>query len=177
MPSSFFQPRDPLLSQCYRFMFLINRVVYLVFELLDKFSELKILIRRIVSGAEIIKGVRASSIKIESTSSTIAKCISLCTFAPWPNHVIAQIIKPVFVVCAVSDVRGIGLPAAYRPHVFNVQHQALHRSFDFLDFFFFGCIGWIKQKSLVMLNRRHGTTPDNDKSDPSKTPATGLNNR
>ena len=60
----------------------------------------------------MISGVRASSIRIESTSSTIAKL--------WPRwtivrqlvlHVVAQVVEAELVVGAVGDVGGVGRAA------------------------------------------------------------------
>ena len=60
----------------------------------------------------MISGVRASSIRIESTSSTMAKIVPALDHVLEPVlHVVAQIVEAVFVVGAVGDVAGIGLLA------------------------------------------------------------------
>ncbi len=57
----------------------------------------------------MISGVRASSIRIESTSSTIAKIMTaLDTGREVKLHVVAQVVEAEFVVGAVGDVGGIG---------------------------------------------------------------------
>ena len=57
----------------------------------------------------MISGVRASSTRIESTSSTIAKLKGRCTISSrLVFHVVAQIIETVFVVGAVGNVAAIG---------------------------------------------------------------------
>ena len=63
-------------------------------------------------GPEMMSGVRASSIRMESTSSTMEKL--------WPRwtqsvelelHVVAQVVEAELVVGAVGDVGGVGLAA------------------------------------------------------------------
>ena len=61
-------------------------------------------------GPEMISGVRASSTRMESTSSTMA--IGMAALGHGIQrvfHVVAQIIEAEFVVGAVGDVGGIGL--------------------------------------------------------------------
>ena len=63
-------------------------------------------------GPEMISGVRASSIRIESTSSTIAKWWPRCTqSSSGVGHVVAQVVEAELVVGAVGDVAGVGLAA------------------------------------------------------------------
>ena len=58
---------------------------------------------------EMIRGVRASSIRMESTSSTMAKCVApLDLLAGIDGHVVAQVVKAHLVVGAVGDVGGVG---------------------------------------------------------------------
>ena len=78
------------------------------------------------AGPEMISGVRASSIRMLSTSSMIAKCsvplrllqvlgIAVVAAGRGP-HVVAQIVEAEFVVRAVGDVAVVGLlPLAARP--------------------------------------------------------------
>ena len=81
-------------------------------------------------GPEMISGVRASSIRIESTSSTMAK-LNILNWVPLPStagtdmgsmvrwtqsahpelHVVAEVIEPEFVVGAVGDVGGVAVAA------------------------------------------------------------------
>jgi hypothetical protein len=58
----------------------------------------------VFSGPEMISGVRASSIRMESTSSTMAKLCPRCTIGAVVFHVVAQIVEAEFVVGAVGDV-------------------------------------------------------------------------
>ena len=61
---------------------------------------------------EIISGVRASSIRMESTSSTMAKLCPRCTQSLQVElHVVAQIVEAEFVVGAVGYVGGVGVAA------------------------------------------------------------------
>ena len=67
----------------------------------------------------MISGVRASSIRMLSTSSTIAKwsgpwacccCFRVAIVAAGGDpHVVAQVVEAEFVVRAVGDVAGVGL--------------------------------------------------------------------
>jgi hypothetical protein len=60
----------------------------------------------------MISGVRASSTRMESTSSTMAKlCAALHHLGAVVFHVVAQIVEAEFVVGGVGDVAGIGLAA------------------------------------------------------------------
>ncbi len=60
------------------------------------------------AGPEMISGVRASSMRIESTSSTIAKwCPRWTSSLGLPRHVVAQVVEPELVVRAVGDVLGV----------------------------------------------------------------------
>ena len=60
----------------------------------------------------MISGVRASSTRIESTSSTMAKlCPRWTICADLVLHVVAQVVEAVFVVGAVGDVGSVGLGA------------------------------------------------------------------
>ena len=70
------------------------------------------------AGPEMISGVRASSIRMESTSSTIAKL--------WPRwtqvvqrvgHVVAQVVEAELVVGAVGDVGGVSHPPLVGRHL------------------------------------------------------------
>ena len=59
-----------------------------------------------------MSGVRASSIRIESTSSTIAKLCPRCeSWRELVLHVVAQVVEAELVVGAVGDVAGVGLLA------------------------------------------------------------------
>ena len=61
---------------------------------------------------EMMSGVRASSIRMESTSSTMAKLWPRCTQSLQIElHVVAQVVETEFVVGAVGDVGGVGLAA------------------------------------------------------------------
>jgi hypothetical protein len=63
----------------------------------------------------MISGVRASSMRIESTSSTIAKLGSRCMRSSRLNdHVVAQIVEAEFVVGAIGDVGCVGFALALR---------------------------------------------------------------
>ena len=63
---------------------------------------------------EMISGVRASSIRMESTSSTMAKLCSRCTQSSNVKlHVVAQVVEAELVVGAVGDVGGVGLAALF----------------------------------------------------------------
>ena len=67
------------------------------------------------AGPEMISGVRASSMRIESTSSTIAKWWPRCTMSlRLPRHVVAQVVEAELVVRAVGDVGGVLLAALAR---------------------------------------------------------------
>ena len=67
------------------------------------------------AGPEMISGVRASSMRIESTSSTIAKWWPRCTMSlRLPRHVVAQVVEAELVVRAVGDVGGVLLAALCR---------------------------------------------------------------
>ena len=58
----------------------------------------------------MMSGVRASSIRIESTSSTIAKLMpALDHLSQRELHVVAQVVEAELVVRAVRDVRRVGL--------------------------------------------------------------------
>ena len=60
----------------------------------------------------MISGVRASSIRIESTSSTMAiDMAALNHLVQLVFHVVAQIVEAEFVIGAIGDVGGIGLGA------------------------------------------------------------------
>ena len=61
---------------------------------------------------EMISGVRASSIRMESTSSTMAKLWLRCTQSSNVElHVVAQVVESELVVGAVGDVGGVGFAA------------------------------------------------------------------
>ena len=62
------------------------------------------------------------------------------------RHIVAQIIKAVFVVGAVGNVRGVSFTARDGPHMFNVQNQTLGFTFHFIYFFLLGFIFGIVQK-------------------------------
>ena len=67
------------------------------------------------AGPEMISGVRASSMRIESTSSTIGEVVAaLHQLVLRPRHVVAQVVEAELVVRAVGDVAGV-LLAALRP--------------------------------------------------------------
>ena len=67
------------------------------------------------AGPEMMSGVRASSMRIESTSSTIAKWWPRCTMSlRLPGHVVAQVVEAELVVRAVGDVGGVLLAALGR---------------------------------------------------------------
>ncbi len=69
----------------------------------------------------MISGVRASSIRMESTSSTIAKlCAALDAIFQAELHVVAQVVEPEFVVGAVGDVGGVAVLALL---VVEVMHD------------------------------------------------------
>ena len=60
----------------------------------------------------MISGVRASSIRMESTSSTMAKLCPRCTQSCEVElHVVAQVVEAELVVGAVGDVGGVGFAA------------------------------------------------------------------
>ena len=66
---------------------------------------------------EMISGVRASSIRIESTSSTMAKrTAALDQVLGEHGHVVAQVVEAELVVGAVGDVGVVGRPALLRLH-------------------------------------------------------------
>ena len=61
------------------------------------------------AGPEMISGVRASSIRIESTSSTIGEVVaSLDAVLQRVGHVVAQVVEAELVVGAIGDVGGVG---------------------------------------------------------------------
>ena len=65
----------------------------------------------------MISGVRASSTRIESTSSTIAKLWPRWTSSSRaPGHVVAQVVEAELVVGAVGDVHGVLRAALDRRH-------------------------------------------------------------
>ena len=74
----------------------------------------------------MIRGVRASSMRMESTSSTMAK-----TWPRWAmrsrdaRHVVAQVVEAELVVGAVGDVGRVGGPLEHR--VVDVGADAAHR--------------------------------------------------
>ena len=57
-------------------------------------------------GPEMISGVRASSMRMESTSSTMAKLNSrwMTRLASVEFHIVPEVIEPEFVIGAVGDV-------------------------------------------------------------------------
>ena len=60
------------------------------------------------AGPEMISGVRASSMRIESTSSTIANASPRCTRSfEAEREVVAQVVEAEFVVGAVGDVAAV----------------------------------------------------------------------
>ena len=66
----------------------------------------------------MISGVRASSMRIESTSSTIAKlCPRWTHLLQGVRHVVAQVVEAELVVRAVGDVGGVGVAASGARHV------------------------------------------------------------
>ena len=59
----------------------------------------------------MISGVRASSIRMESTSSTMREVVpTLHTIVQIELHVVAQVVEAELVVGAVGDVGPVGLP-------------------------------------------------------------------
>jgi hypothetical protein len=56
----------------------------------------------------MISGVRASSMRIESTSSTMAKASFAARGPRRIDHVVAQVVEAELVVGAVGDVGGVG---------------------------------------------------------------------
>ena len=70
------------------------------------------------AGPEMISGVRASSTRIESTSSTIGEVVAaLDELVLRPRHVVAEVVEAELVVRAVRDVAGVLLAALRRRHV------------------------------------------------------------
>ena len=79
------------------------------------------------AGPEMISGVRASSMRMLSTSSMIAKfsgpcaccwCLRIAVVAAGGElHVVAQVVEAELVVRAVGDVAGVGLLPLGRVHV------------------------------------------------------------
>ena len=70
------------------------------------------------AGPEMISGVRASSTRIESTSSTIGEVVAaLDELVLGPRHVVAQVVEAELVVRAVRDVARVLLAALGRRHV------------------------------------------------------------
>ena len=68
-------------------------------------------------GPEMISGVRASSMRMESTSSTIAKSWPRWTqLGEVDGHVVAQVVEAELVVGAVGDVGAVGVAALVRRH-------------------------------------------------------------
>ena len=66
----------------------------------------------------MISGVRASSIRIESTSSTIGEVRgALHAVLERGGHVVAQVVEAELVVGRVGDVGGVGHPALVGAHV------------------------------------------------------------
>ena len=62
-----------------------------------------------VPAPEMMSGVRASSMRIESTSSTMAKAWPRCTRSSGSiDHVVAQVVEAELGVRAVGDVRLVG---------------------------------------------------------------------
>ena len=59
----------------------------------------------------MISGVRASSMRMESTSSTMAKLKSRWSIRQGKLHVVPEIIEAKFVVGAIGDVGVVGLAA------------------------------------------------------------------
>ena len=63
-------------------------------------------------GPEMISGVRASSMRMESTSSTMAELVAaLNALRQVVLHVVAQVVEAEFVVRAVGDVGAVGRAA------------------------------------------------------------------
>ena len=60
------------------------------------------------AGPEMMSGVRASSMRMLSTSSTIAKCGRAGRSATVELHVVAQVVEAELVVRAVGDVARVG---------------------------------------------------------------------
>jgi len=56
----------------------------------------------------MINGVRASSIRMESTSSTMRTRGSLHLVVTGDGHVVAEVVEPELVVGAVGDAGGVG---------------------------------------------------------------------
>ena len=66
----------------------------------------------------MISGVRASSMRIESTSSTIGEVVAaLDHLVPAPRHVVAQVVEAELVVRAVGDVGVVGDAALLGRHL------------------------------------------------------------
>ena len=58
----------------------------------------------------MISGVRASSIRMESTSSTMAKLMSALDAIFQPElHIVAKVVEAEFVVGAVGNIAGVGV--------------------------------------------------------------------
>ena len=69
-------------------------------------------------GPLMISGVRASSMRMESTSSTIAKlCAALDALLDGAGHVVAEVVEAELVVGAVGDVARVGDPPLVGPHL------------------------------------------------------------
>ena len=74
---------------------------------------------------EMMSGVRASSMRMESTSSTMAKAWPRCTMlAVVERHVVAQVVEAHLVVGAVGDVGGVGRAALVAREVVDDQAHA-----------------------------------------------------
>ena len=66
-------------------------------------------------GPEMMSGVRASSMRMESTSSTMAVVVAaLDAVLDVELHVVAQVVEAELVVGAVGDVGGVGVAALRR---------------------------------------------------------------
>ena len=70
------------------------------------------------AGPEMISGVRASSMRIESTSSTTREVVAaLHHLLDRVRHVVAQVVEAELVVGAVGDVGGVGGAALVGGHL------------------------------------------------------------
>ncbi len=68
----FLRLRDALFGEDHRLSLFVERVVRLVFQAGNETVGARVQVRRLFERPDMISGVRASSIRIESTSSTIA---------------------------------------------------------------------------------------------------------
>jgi len=88
-----------------------RREVFVLHQTRKNLGERAVQLGRVVTLTLMISGVRASSMRIESTSSTMRSAVCVAPSDRGSRHVVAEVIEADFVVRDVGDVAVVGCAA------------------------------------------------------------------